>query len=150
MPPVTVQVGARKSDQSMDSHTKPIYALSQSLIVSAFLSRAGSILLSRFKKLSLLSITNCFSLRCAPRLMTASLPSCAECGHLLLGDDADPARHQVSEVPRCKAELTEYRRHSLRCLACGLINKDRWPEDMPARSFRPRAQAVVAYLTGDA
>jgi transposase len=73
--------------------------------------------------------------------------SCAECGHLLLGDDPDPARHQVSEVPRCKAELTEYRRHCLRCLACGLINQAQWPADMPTGSFGPRAQAVAAYLS---
>ncbi len=74
--------------------------------------------------------------------------SCAECGHLLLGDDADAARHQVSEVPRCKARIIEYRRHSLRCLACGKINQADWPEDMPRGSFGPRAQAIVAYLTG--
>lgn len=74
--------------------------------------------------------------------------SCAECGHLLLGDDPDPARHQVSEVPDCKARVTEYRRHSLRCLACGKINQADWPEDMPSGSFGPRAQAIVAYLTG--
>jgi hypothetical protein len=73
--------------------------------------------------------------------------SCVQCGHLLLGNDPDPARHQVSEVPRCKAELAEYRRHSLRCLACGLINQAQWPADMPTGSFGPRAQAVVAYLT---
>ncbi len=74
--------------------------------------------------------------------------SCAECGHLLLGDDPDAARHQVSEVPNCKAQITEYRRHSLRCLACGKINQADWPEDMPRGSFGPRAQAIVAYLTG--
>jgi transposase len=73
---------------------------------------------------------------------------CNRCGHLLLGDDPDAARHQVSEVPSCKARVTEYRRHSLRCLACGEINQADWPEDMPTGSFGPRAQAVVAYLTG--
>lgn len=73
--------------------------------------------------------------------------SCAECGHLLLGDDPDAARHQVSEVPRCKARIIEYRRHSLRCLACGKISQADWPEAMPQGSFGPRAQALVAYLT---
>jgi|SRR6185503_6337091 len=73
---------------------------------------------------------------------------CNRCGHLLLGDDPDAARHQVSEVPLCKAFVTEYRRHSLRCLACGTINQAEWPEDMPTSSFGPRAQAVVAYMTG--
>ena len=73
---------------------------------------------------------------------------CNRCGHLLLGDDPDAARHQVSEVPHCKAFVTEYRRHSLRCLACGTINQADWPEDMPTSSFGPRAQAMVAYMTG--
>lgn len=29
--------------------------------------------------------------------------SCQECGHLLLGDDPEPARRQISELPRVKA-----------------------------------------------
>jgi transposase len=74
--------------------------------------------------------------------------SCAECGHLLLGDDPDAARHQVSEGPRSKARIIEYRRHSLRCLVCGTINQADWPEDMARGSFGPRTQAIVAYLTG--
>jgi hypothetical protein len=65
----------------------------------------------------------------------------------ILGDDLDAARHQVSEVPRSKAFVTEYRRHSLRCLACGEINQADWPGDMPRGSFGPRAQAIDAYLT---
>lgn len=73
---------------------------------------------------------------------------CNRCGHLLLGDDPDAARHQVSEVPRCKAEVIEYRRHSLRCMACGKVNEADWPEDMPRGSFGPRTQALVAYFTG--
>lgn len=40
---------------------------------------------------------------------------CARCGHPLLGDDPAPARRQVSKIPTCKAQVTEYRRHSLRC-----------------------------------
>lgn len=74
--------------------------------------------------------------------------SCADCGQLLLGEDASPARHQVSEIPHCKAEVIEYRRHTLRCLSCGAINRADWPDDMPAGSFGPRVQSVAAYLTG--
>jgi transposase len=74
--------------------------------------------------------------------------SCKKCNHLLLGEDPDPTRHQVSEVPRCKAEVTEYRRHTLHCPVCGLANQAQWPEDMPASSFGPRAQAIIAYQTG--
>lgn len=73
--------------------------------------------------------------------------SCSDCGQLLLGDDPQPARHQVSELPHCKALVTEYRRHTLSCLVCGTINRADWPEDMPRGSFGPRTEAVVAYLT---
>jgi transposase len=74
--------------------------------------------------------------------------SCKKCNHILLGEDPDPARHQVSEVPRCKIEVTEYRRHTLHCPVCGAANQVSWPEDMPASSFGPRAQAIIAYHTG--
>ena len=74
--------------------------------------------------------------------------SCARCGQLLLGDDPHPERHQVSDVPRAKAEVTEYRRHTVPCLACGAVNQAPWPEEMPPGSFGPRAQAIVGYLAG--
>jgi transposase len=74
--------------------------------------------------------------------------ACQQCGSLLLGDDPDPARHQVSEIPPTKAEVTEYRQHRLSCLACGEVTAAEWPGEMPRGSFGPRAQAVVGYLTG--
>ena len=74
--------------------------------------------------------------------------ACQQCGQLLLGDDPDPARHQVSEIPPVKAEVAEYRRHRLSCLACGEVTAAEWPREMPRGSFGPRAQAVVSYLTG--
>lgn len=73
---------------------------------------------------------------------------CKDCDHLLMGEDAHPARHQISEVVRPTVTLTEYRRHTLRCMVCGAANKADWPEDMPASSFGPRAQAIIAYQTG--
>jgi transposase len=74
--------------------------------------------------------------------------ACQQCGRLLLGDDPDPVRHQVSEIPPVKAEVTEYRQHRLSCLACGEVTAAQWPGKMPRGSFGPRAQAVVSYLTG--
>lgn len=74
--------------------------------------------------------------------------SCSHCGSLLMGDDPKPARHQVSEVPVSRALVTEYRRHTLKCLSCGVANQAQWPDDMPAGSFGPRSQAIVAYLSG--
>lgn len=74
--------------------------------------------------------------------------SCARCGRKLRGHDPMPERHQVSEVPVVRAEVTEYRRHALCCGACGEWTRADWPGNVPRTSFGPRAQAVVAYLRG--
>ncbi len=73
---------------------------------------------------------------------------CTRCGRCLGGDDPQPERHQVAEVPPAKAAVTEYRRHTLCCQSCGTKNQVEWPADMPTGSFGPRAQALIAYLTG--
>jgi hypothetical protein len=44
---------------------------------------------------------------------------CRRCGRRLHGDDPQPERHQVSEVPPVKVEVTGYRRHALGCVVCG-------------------------------
>ncbi len=75
-------------------------------------------------------------------------PACGQCGALLSGEDAQPARHQVAELPRIVPEVTEYRRHTLTCAACGAATAAAWPEGMPRGSFGPRTQATVAYLAG--
>jgi transposase len=74
--------------------------------------------------------------------------SCQQCSSLLLGDDPSPARRQVSELPPVRAQVTEYRQHTLNCPHCGASNRAGWPEEAPSGCFGPRAQAVVGYLTG--
>jgi transposase len=74
--------------------------------------------------------------------------SCEQCGTLLLGEDGDPERHQVTELPRLPPVVTEYRRHCLRCVACGARAQAAWPVTMPMGSVGPRVQATVGYLTG--
>jgi len=74
--------------------------------------------------------------------------ACDQCGALLLGEDAQPVRHQVTELPRVEPEVTEYRQHSLTCLGCGAQTVAEFPAEMPAGSFGPRVQATVGYLTG--
>jgi len=73
---------------------------------------------------------------------------CGQCGTLLLGEDADPERHQVTELPRLFPVVTEYRWHCLRCVACEACTQAAWPATMPTGSFGPRVQATVGYLTG--
>jgi hypothetical protein len=73
---------------------------------------------------------------------------CGQCGMLLLGEDPEPERHQVTELPRITPVVTEYRRHRLSCVACGASTQAPWPATMPLGSFGPRVQATVGYLTG--
>jgi transposase len=73
---------------------------------------------------------------------------CGQCGTLLLGEDSAPERHQVTELPRITPIVTEYRRHRLKCVACGASTQAPWPATMPPGSFGPRVQATVGYLTG--
>lgn len=73
---------------------------------------------------------------------------CRSCGRRLKGNDLQPARHQVTEVPPERAEVTEYRRHTLCCATCGTKTEAEWSEAVPAGSFGARLQATVAYLTG--
>src|SRR5262245_6344410 len=73
---------------------------------------------------------------------------CAQCGTVLLGEDPEPERHQVTDLPRITPIVTEYRRHRLRCVACGASTQAAWPTTMPRGQFGPRVQATVGYLTG--
>ncbi len=75
-------------------------------------------------------------------------PVCGQCSTPLAGDDPAPARHQVAELPRVVPEVTEYRRHTLTCGACGAATSAAWPGEMPRGGFGPRTQATVAYLAG--
>src|SRR4029434_6031280 len=74
--------------------------------------------------------------------------SCEQCGALLLGDDNNPERHQVTELPRITPTVTAYRRHRLCCVSCGASTQAPWPATMPSGSFGPRVQATVGFLTG--
>jgi hypothetical protein len=74
--------------------------------------------------------------------------SCQVCGTLLLGEDPQPQRHQVCELPPIEPEVIEYQVHTLRCLQCGQNNCGEWPVEMPPGGFGPRVQALVGTLSG--
>jgi transposase len=78
-----------------------------------------------------------------------SMPTvCKECGTLLLGEDPQPERHQVSEIPKIKPVIVEYQRHTLNCVVCGARNRAEWPVGMPTCSFGERLQGLIGYLSG--
>ena len=73
---------------------------------------------------------------------------CQGCHAPLLGDDASPLRHQVSERPPIKPVITAYQWPQLVCTACGETTRALWPEDVPSGPYGPRVHATVALCTG--
>lgn len=73
---------------------------------------------------------------------------CSRCQHPLEGNDPQPHRHQVTEVPPVKPVVTEYQMHQLVCPACGPSTRAPLPVGVPPGGFGPRVQATVALCTG--
>ena len=73
---------------------------------------------------------------------------CRRCQHPLQGEDAQPQRHQVTEVPPVKPVVTEYQLHQLVCPACGEATRAEVPAGVPTGEFGPRVQAITALCTG--
>jgi transposase len=73
---------------------------------------------------------------------------CRRCGHALAGEDPQPLRHQVLELPPIRPEVTEYQLHRLRCPGCGLSTCASLPAGVPTGGQGPRLQAVLALMTG--
>ena len=74
--------------------------------------------------------------------------TCRGCGHELDGQDPEPHRHQVTEIPPVVAEVTEYRLHTLCCSKCGAETRAELPAGVPQGAFGPRLQGMVSLLTG--
>lgn len=73
---------------------------------------------------------------------------CARCQHPLHGEDGQPQRHQVIELPPVQPVVTEYQLHGLVCPACGATTRAALPLGVPPGGFGPRVQATVALCTG--
>lgn len=74
--------------------------------------------------------------------------ACRRCGDALSGDDPEPYRHQVAEVPKVVAAVDEYQLHALGCPKCGISTRATLPPGVPAGNFGPRLQAMVSVCSG--
>ena len=77
------------------------------------------------------------------------LPSvCRRCGDRLRGQDAEPLRHQVWELPEIRPLVTEYQLHRLSCPACGITTCAELPPGVPTGQAGPQLIALVVLLMG--
>jgi transposase len=78
--------------------------------------------------------------------------TCEACQHALPSqpgpDDPPPTWHQVVELPRVLAVVTEFQGHYRTCPCCGRLNHHPIPADIKADTFGPRCAATLAYLQG--
>ncbi|WP_165253744.1 IS66 family transposase [Paludisphaera soli] len=74
--------------------------------------------------------------------------SCRRCGHSLAGEDAEPLRHQVAELPPIEPEVHEYRLHRLPCPHCRAVTCGALPDGVPRTAFGSRLHAALSVLTG--
>lgn len=72
--------------------------------------------------------------------------SCRRCGEQLIGEDPEPWRHQVWELPEIKPLITEYQRQRLTCECCGTSTCAALPEGVPEHQSGPRLTAFVVLL----
>jgi transposase len=63
-------------------------------------------------------------------------------------DDPEPSWHQVAELPKVAAQVTEYQGHYRTCTCCGQLNHAAIPQDLKAHSIGPRLAATLGYLAG--
>jgi transposase len=73
---------------------------------------------------------------------------CKGCGAALRGDDPDPLRHQVAEIPPVRPDVDEYRLHRLTCSCCGITTRAELPAGVPTGPFGPRLRAILAMFAG--
>lgn len=71
---------------------------------------------------------------------------CRRCGQALTGDDPDPFRQQVYELPEIELHVTEYQRQRLHCACCGITTCAELPEGVPRGQSGPRLVMFVALL----
>ncbi len=63
-------------------------------------------------------------------------------------DDPEPTWHQVAELPKQAAIVTEHQAHARTCPCCGKLNRATIPAEVRAHVFGPRLAANMSYLSG--
>jgi hypothetical protein len=72
--------------------------------------------------------------------------ACRRCGTLLQGEDPEPLRHQVIEIPPITPVVIEHRLHRLLCPCCGTSTCADLSADVEPSRYGPRLSALVGLL----
>jgi transposase len=72
--------------------------------------------------------------------------ACRRCGTLLEGEDSDPLRHQVIEIPPITLLVIEHRLHRLVCPCCSTSTCAPLPADVDVSRYGPRLSSLIALL----
>ena len=72
--------------------------------------------------------------------------ACRRCGTLLHGEDPDPLRHQVIEIPPITPVVIEHRLHRLVCPCCSTSTCATLPADVETSHYGPRLSSLVGLL----
>jgi len=75
-------------------------------------------------------------------------PECRWCHLPLQGNDSEPIRHQVAELPPFQPVVDEYRLHRLTCPRCRTSTCATLPPGVPKGAFGPRLRATLSVLAG--
>jgi transposase len=73
--------------------------------------------------------------------------TCRRCGQPLAGNDPNPLRYQVAELPVAVPDVVEYQLHRLRCPCCRTTTCGALPPGAKGH-FGPRLEATLALLAG--
>jgi transposase len=73
--------------------------------------------------------------------------TCRRCGKPLTGNDSNPLRHQVAELPVVVPDVVEYQLHRLICPCCHTSTCGTLPPEVKGQ-FGPRLEATLALLAG--
>jgi transposase len=72
--------------------------------------------------------------------------ACRRWGTLLDGEDPEPLRQYVSEIPLITPVVIEHRLHRLVCPCCSTSTCVKLPADVADRPYSPRLSALVCLL----
>jgi transposase len=73
---------------------------------------------------------------------------CRHCGEALSGEDPEPYRWQVTDLPPIEPVVIEHQVHRLRCACCGQTTRGQLPPEVACSQFGPGVAAVVGLLIG--